>query len=127
MKATKRLFCRGFQGIMRMAIPLMPYREPKLISTPEDVVKILKEHNAKSVMIVTDKVIRGLGLTETLEGLIQNAEIECTVYDETMPNPTSDNVNEATDLYLKSESQALIAFGGGSAMDCAKAKSTGDQ
>ena len=64
MKAIKRFSTRAFQGIMRAAIPLMPYREPKLISTPEDVVKILNEKKVDGVMIVTDKVIRGLGLTE---------------------------------------------------------------
>ena len=121
MKATKRFYSRAFQTVMRIAIPLLPYREPKLIEAPEDVIRVLREKGAKNVMIVTDKMIRGLGLTESLERLITDADIKCTVYDGTMPNPTSDNVNEATELYLKSESQALIAFGGGSAMDCAKA------
>ncbi len=36
-------------------------------------------------------------------------------------NATSANVEDAKDLYLDHECQALLAFGGGSSMDCAKA------
>jgi alcohol dehydrogenase class IV len=38
-----------------------------------------------------------------------------------MPNPTSNNVEAARSLYLENDCQAIIAFGGGSPMDCAKA------
>ena len=37
-----------------------------------------------------------------------------------MPNPTVRNVEDARSLYLKEGCQAIIGFGGGSAMDCAK-------
>ena len=121
MNAARKFASRIFQRIMYAAIPLLPYREPKLLHTHDDVVSILKENKTENVMVVTDKGIRSLGLTESLEQSLSDAEIECTVYDGTMPNPTSDNVDDATDLYVKKGCQALIAFGGGSAMDCAKA------
>lgn len=121
MNAFRKFASRVFQKIMHVAIPILPYREPKLLHTHDDVVKILKENKIENVMIVTDKGIRNLGLTESLEQSLSEGEIECTVYDGTMPNPTSDNVAEATDLYAKNGCKGLIAFGGGSAMDCAKA------
>ena len=43
------------------------------------------------------------------------------VYDKTVANPTSQNVEEARELYVEKGCGAIIAFGGGSAMDCAKA------
>ena len=121
MNAIKRFFARALQRAMHAAIPVMPYREPKLITEPGGVVELLKEKGIGGVMLVTDRVIRGLGLTAPLERMIADGGIVCTIYDGTMPNPTSDNVEEATALYLKKECQALIAFGGGSAIDCAKA------
>ena len=121
MNVVKRFFARAFQYVMRAAIPILPYREPQIIGEPEGVVKILKENGIKRVMLVAGKVVRGHGLTETLERLLAEGGIGCTVYDGTMPNPTSDNVDEAAALYFESGCQALIAFGGGSAMDCAKA------
>ena len=121
MNAARKFASRVFQRVMYAAIPLLPYREPKIIRSPEGIIELLKENKLENVMIVTDKGIRSLGLTAPLEELLTKGEIKCTVYDGTMPNPTSDNVDEATDLYLKNGCAALIAFGGGSAMDCAKA------
>ena len=43
------------------------------------------------------------------------------IYDRTVANPTIQNVEEARALYLEQGAEALIAFGGGSSMDCAKA------
>lgn len=43
------------------------------------------------------------------------------VYDKTQPNPTVANVEEALKMYHKNGCDALIAIGGGSSMDCAKA------
>ena len=39
----------------------------------------------------------------------------------TKPNPTVDNVEEAKRMYIKEKCECLIAFGGGSSIDCAKA------
>lgn len=47
--------------------------------------------------------------------------IICHVYKDTVANPTSANVEAAREQYLQKSCQALIAFGGGSSMDCAKA------
>lgn len=106
---------------MYLLIPLFPYREPSLLHETCEVVSLLRRSAVERVMIVTDKGIRGLGLTEPLERAIEQGGIKLTVYDGTMPNPTSANVEEAREMYLKADCQALIAFGGGSAMDCAKA------
>ena len=46
--------------------------------------------------------------------------IRCAVYDKVVANPTITNIEEARTLYLESGTKAIIAFGGGSAMDCAK-------
>ena len=121
MNIARKVFHRTFNAVMYALIPIFPYREPELIRDLDGVIDTLKSKNVNKVMIVTDKGIRNLGLTKTLEDIIAKHGLVCTVYDDTMPNPTSDNVEKARELYIKSESQALIAFGGGSAMDCAKA------
>ncbi len=72
-------------------------------------------------MIVTDAGIRTLGLTSFLEKTLTEKDISYCIYDRTVANPTIWNVEEARDLYLKEGAQAIIAFGGGSSMDCAKA------
>ena len=121
MNIPRKIYHRTFNVVMRALIPFFPYREPKVIGDLDGVITLLRSKSVTRVMIVTDKGIRSLGLTKPLEGLIKDSGISLTVYDETMPNPTSENVESARELYIKNSCQALIAFGGGSAMDCAKA------
>ena len=106
---------------MRAALPFLPYREPALIHGMEGVVTVLREQNIPCVMLITDAGVHGLGLTAHLEALLDAAGIRCVVYDRTVANPTVANVEQARLLYLENSCQGLIAFGGGSSMDCAKA------
>lgn len=121
MNIFKKLYCRTFQTIFRIALPFLPYREPKMLKTNEDAVSVLKEQNKKSVLLVTDKGIRGLGLTKKLEDAVEKAGFKLCVFDEVVPNPTTNNVESALELFKKNDCDAIIAFGGGSVMDCAKA------
>lgn len=106
---------------MRAALPFLPYREPELIHGVDGVAGVLRAHQIGCVMLVTDAGVRGLGLTAHLEALLADAGIRCVVYDGTVANPTVANVEQARMLYLEKGCQGLIAFGGGSSMDCAKA------
>lgn len=72
-------------------------------------------------MIVTDKGIVQNGLVASVEKVLQAAGLSYAVYDNTQPNPTVANVEEALALYKKNNCNGLIAIGGGSSMDCAKA------
>ncbi len=121
MNVLKKIYCRVFQKVMHLLIPFFPYREPKLLNGNLDIVNILKKYNIERVMLVTDKGIRSLGLTSSLEIILNENGVFCTVFDETQPNPTSDNVEKAKFLYETNNCNGLIAFGGGSVMDCAKA------
>lgn len=121
MNPIKKLYCRTFQSVFKIAIPLLPYRSPELLHGMEELVGKLNELQLASVLLVTDAGIRGLGLTKHLEELLSENNISCTVYDGTVANPTTDNVEEALHLYKENNCQALIGFGGGSSMDCAKA------
>jgi len=118
MNIFKKIYYRTYQGIFKLAIPLLPYREPEILETDDDVCLVLK--NIKNVLLVTDKGIRGLGLTQSLEEKLNLEGFNLFVYDETVPNPTTDNVNDALKIYKENSCGALIAFGGGSVMDCAK-------
>ena len=121
MFILKKLWCRAFQTAFRIALPILPYREPKIVTRVAELGDILKRERASSVLIVTDQGIVKLGLTEKLELLLKDIGLSYTVYDKTQPNPTVDNVEEALKLYTGNGCDTLIAIGGGSAMDCAKA------
>ena len=121
MFILKKVYCRIFQKIFRIALPLLPYREPEILESIELIPETVKKNGCKKPIIVTDKGIVNLGLIDSLVEALKKSEIPFTIYDKTVPNPTTDNVAEAYDLYKKENCDCLIAFGGGSSMDCAKA------
>lgn len=116
----KRLYCRTFQGVFKIALPLLPYKDPKIIDKIEGVPAVLKENGKSKPLIVTDKTIRSLGLTLPLEERLIEEKLSYAVFDGVVANPTTDSVLSALKLYKESGCDCLIAFGGGSPMDCAK-------
>lgn len=105
----------------RLALPVLPYRQPEVLQSLSELPPLLQRRQIHTVLLVTDREIRSLGLSAPLEQALQAAQIRCCVYDGTVPNPTIDNVEAARECYESNGAQAIIAFGGGSAMDCAKA------
>lgn len=121
MFVFKKIFCRCYQQIFHIAIPFLPYRKPKILSGVTELPDLFGKKKISSVLLVTDKSIRSLGLTKTLEDVLKDAGIKCAVYDNTVANPTTVNVEEARQQYIDNQCEALIGFGGGSSIDCAKA------
>ena len=121
MNPAKKLYCRSFQTVLRLAIPFLPYRSPKILDSVQDVPGCLKEKGLTSVLIVTDGFLHISGMLEPLKKALKDNDIRYTIYDEVTPNPTVLNVELARERYLQNSCQALIGFGGGSAIDCAKA------
>lgn len=121
MNIVSKIYCRIFQAGFRAALPVLPYREPKVVSSCSALGEVFKKEKSTSVLIVTDAGIVKNGLLSPVEEIIKKSNILYTVYDKTLPNPTVDNVEEALSLYQKRKCDTLIAIGGGSSIDCAKA------
>ena len=121
MNTLKKAYCRIFQNVFKFALPLLPYRNPKIIGSVKGIPEVLEKRGYNNVLIITDAGIRSLGLTERLEQTLRRNCISYQIYDKTVANPTTVNVDEALHMYLDNDCQAIIGFGGGSSMDCAKA------
>jgi alcohol dehydrogenase class IV len=67
------------------------------------------------VLIVTRR------LPKELEAVLNQNQIKYVIYGNTKPNPTVENVEEALKIYTENKCEAIIAIGGGSPIDCAKA------
>jgi len=116
-------YCRIYQGAFRLVSPLLPWRKPQLrkgANSLQQLPPLIKARGIDRVLIVTDKGITSLGLLDSLQEGLKRAGIDHAVYDGTVPNPTMDNIETALALYHAHQCQGLIAFGGGSPMDCAK-------
>ena len=121
MNLIQHICCRAYQGGFRAALPFLPYREPEILHRCEELPDTLKQHKIKKILIVTDPGIVACGLITKITSVLAKEKISYSVYDQTSANPTVRNVEEALALYQKEHCKALLAIGGGSAMDCAKA------
>lgn len=120
MNIFKKIYCRTYQLGFRIALPFLPYRQPKILETNEEVVQVLKVSQLSTVLLVTDKTIRGLGLTKSLEDTLHKNNIKTIVFDEVFPNPTISLVESGVEIYKNNKCDSIIALGGGSVIDCAK-------
>ncbi len=121
MNIAKKWWCRIYQGVFRLALPILPYHEPQQLENNESVAEVLTANNVTKVLLVTDQGLAKLHLFDPLVETLNQHDITVVVYDKTVPNPTTDNVEESYIMYKDNDCQAIIAFGGGSPMDCAKA------
>ncbi len=121
MNQLRKMYCRTFQTAFKIALPFLPYRTPEIIGSVKGIPDILKKRKCSAVLIITDAGIRKLGLTKRLQKVLTDYDIPYFIYDKTVANPTTVNVAEALSIYQENGCDAIIGFGGGSSMDCAKA------
>lgn len=120
MNPVYKLYCRTYQGVFRVLLPVFPYRKQKVYDSITAIPELLRGKKKNAVLLVVDGAVHRLGLTNRLESLLTENGIRYAVYEQNTPNPTIDDVEAALQTYHRSGAQALIAVGGGSAMDCAK-------
>ena len=121
MFILKKMACRILQIGFRVVLPVLPYREPKIVGSCQDLAGILEKERISSLLVVTDEGIVKNGVLAPLEKVLKQSRVKYAIYDKTRANPTIENVEEALMLYRQNASDALIAIGGGSPIDCAKA------
>ncbi|EMM4082890.1 iron-containing alcohol dehydrogenase [Shigella flexneri] len=82
---------------------------------------ILAENNSDHVFLISDRGLASLGVVKKIEDIIAAAGIRYTSWLDVLPNPTVDIVNNATAAYQQCGATSIVALGGGSSMDVAKA------
>jgi alcohol dehydrogenase class IV len=87
----------------------------------QDALSHLAELKGKSAFIVTDKNIVKLGLVDKVKEQLSQAEIQASVFDEVEPDPSLQTVQKGVALMNQYGPDLVVAVGGGSVMDAAKA------
>lgn len=80
-----------------------------------------KNFGARKVFIVTDPNVLDFGLVQPVFNALNDEGINYVVYSDIKPNPAALQVTKGADIYLNENCNFIVAVGGGSAMDCAKA------
>ena len=66
MKKGKQIYCRIFQTGLKLALPFLPYRKPKIVGSVKMLPEILQKHRCESLLLITDPGIAKLGLINPL-------------------------------------------------------------
>ena len=123
MNIFYKMYCRTFQAVLKQLIKFMPWRKPELLQFENGaagLASFVKSKGIEKVLVVTDGNLMKLGLCAPMLEAMEKEGVKAAVYDKVVANPTIDNVEAALALYNESGAQGIIAFGGGSPMDCAK-------
>jgi len=75
----------------------------------------------KKAFVCSDPDLIKFGVTKKVTDVLDNAEIDYEIYSEIKPNPTIENVQTGVKAFKNSGADCIIAIGGGSSMDTAKA------
>lgn len=123
MNVIKVFAFRTVQGITYLAEFLLPWKEPELLTGAGAIKKLphkIKDDGYDNILIVTDKGLMKLNILEPLFKGLDDTGVKYSIYDRTEPNPTFTNIEDALKFYKSNDCKAIVAFGGGSPMDCAK-------
>lgn len=118
-----KVYCRIYQAVMKVGMYFLPWRMPQTLEGAGSITKLpawIKEKGFKKVLIVTDKNLVKLHLLDSMIEALNKENLEYVLFDKIEPNPTDVNIDDGVVLYKENHCDAMIAFGGGSPMDCAK-------
>lgn len=118
-----RVYQAGFKLVM--GTNLFNWKEPELLEGAGSIRRLpefVKSKGLDNVLIVTDAVLnQKLHVLDSLYEEMDKAGVAYAVFDGVQPNPTIQNIEAAKEAYVNHNCKGIIAFGGGSPMDCAKA------
>lgn len=117
----------GLSAIMKgagLVTRFLPIPQPTLLVGPGSSARLgqaVAGFGHEKIMIVTDSMISKLGLLESLKAALTEGGTEFAVFDEITPDAPIPLIERGIDFYRQHDCDAIIAFGGGSSMDAAKA------
>ena len=118
------LFCRIYQGAMKVGMYMLPWHTPEVIEDRADSDRLLediKRREVERLLVVMGPNMMKRGLPVPMLEKLRANGIECEVFDRLTSDPTDAQVEEGVRLYNEKNAQGMILFGGGSPMDCGKA------
>lgn len=117
----KKVYCRCYQRIVDLGMKTMKWREPERVEGVDSfhsIPEILASQEKWAPMIVTGPTLGKSNFLKTLYGELSERTY---VYDEVKSDPTVSQVEEMVRLYHDNQCDSIVAIGGGSNIDAAKA------
>ncbi len=87
----------------------------------DNIVPEVLRRGFKKAFVCSDPDLLKFGVTQKVTKLLDDAKLEYEIYSDIKPNPTIENVKHGVEAFKASKADYIIAIGGGSSMDTAKA------
>jgi len=87
----------------------------------QEIATEVKGRGFKKCFVCSDPDLLKFGVTKKVTDVLDNASIDYEIYSQIKPNPTVENVQTGVKAFKNSGADCIIAIGGGSSMDTAKA------
>ena len=81
----------------------------------------VKARGFKKVLVASDPDLIKFGVSQKVTDVLDNAGIAYEVYSQIKPNPTIENVQGGVEAFKRAGADCIVAIGGGSSIDTAKA------
>ncbi len=88
-----------------------------------EIPRYIRKLNVNKALIVTDEGLCKIGTVGKITEVLDRARLPYEIYNKVLPNPTVAIVNEATNVFKNTQCDYIVAIGGGSPIDVAKAVS----
>lgn len=122
--AAEVAYCRSFQAVLKLANYFMGYRMPVYVEGPGKIKELgafLKEKNINDVLVVTGASMIRRGQVQPMLDSMEAEGVRYTIKAYEATDPTSDDVEDGYRAFAENKCKAIVALGGGSRIDCAKA------
>lgn len=107
--------------MFRVALPILPYRDPVVYKSVDCIPSIVESGGYSRPLVITDADLYNCGVASRLTDVLDGAGITYSLFKDVVFNPTTATVERALSVYNAEKCDCIIAFGGGSPMDTAKA------
>lgn len=124
MSGLSKAYYRTFQAVFNIAARVLPWRKAVVVSGAGkigEIPSLLSELGGTKPMVVTDPGLMDAGVSPRILKVLEEHNVPYSLYSKVEPNPSVNTVNTILQQYLSDGCNSVIAIGGGSAMDAAKA------
>ncbi|HCG8251616.1 TPA: iron-containing alcohol dehydrogenase [Vibrio parahaemolyticus] len=119
----KHCLHRSYTKGLKIAAHVLPLPRPTLFSgsgAVSELLEAISDLGFRRLLLVTDEGLVRIGMVGKVLEQTQRLGLQVGVFSEVKPDPTYDQVEDGLRAYNASQSEAILALGGGSAIDCAK-------
>ncbi|MDF4456443.1 iron-containing alcohol dehydrogenase [Vibrio parahaemolyticus] len=119
----KHCLYRSYTKGLKIAAHVLSLPRPTLFSgsgAVSELLEAISDLGFRRLLLVTDEGLVRIGMVGKVLEQTQGLGLQVGVFSEVKPDPTYDQVEDGLRAYNASQSEAILALGGGSAIDCAK-------